>query len=89
MIRCFDKFLKNAAKKGTNLIVLDVVKQNLMRHASHGLVFKPGTDVALLNAMANVILEEKEILDILLEIIMWFNIITQDLVMLDLVEKVN
>ena len=51
-------FLKNAAKKGTNLIVLDVVKQNLMRYAKYGLVFKPGSDVALLNAMIYTIIEE-------------------------------
>ena len=52
-------FLKNAAKKGTKLIVLDVVKQNLMRYASHGLVFHPGTDVSLLNAMIFTIIEEE------------------------------
>ena len=30
-----------------------------MRHATHALRFKPGTDVALLNAMLNVIVDEK------------------------------
>ncbi len=52
-------YLKNAAKKGTNLIVLDVIKQDLMRYSSHGLVFKPGSDVALLNAMIFTIIEEE------------------------------
>ena len=33
--------------------------QGLSRYASHILQFKPGTDVALLNAMLNVIVEEK------------------------------
>ena len=51
-------YFKNAAKKGTKLIVLDVIKQDLMRYAKHGIVFKPGADVALLNAMIYTIIEE-------------------------------
>jgi len=51
-------FLKNAAKRGKELIVIDPRRQELMRHATHALQFKPGTDVALLNAMIHTIIEE-------------------------------
>ena len=51
-------FLKNAAKKGKQLIVMDPRRQQLMRHASHSLQFKPGTDVALLNGIIHTIIEE-------------------------------
>ncbi|MDX2205330.1 MAG: formate dehydrogenase subunit alpha [Hyphomicrobiaceae bacterium] len=53
-------FLKNAAKRGAKLIVLDPRGQNLglARYASHTLQFKPGRDVALLNALLNVIIAE-------------------------------
>ena len=40
------------------LIVMDPRRQGLMRHADYGLVFKPGTDVAMLNAILNVIITE-------------------------------
>ena len=52
-------FLKQAAKRGAKLIVMDPRRQGLMRHASHSLVFSPGRDVALLNAMLHVIIEEE------------------------------
>ncbi|MEZ5870534.1 MAG: formate dehydrogenase subunit alpha [Nitratireductor sp.] len=52
-------YLKQAAKRGAKLIVMDPRKQALMRHATHPVQFKPGTDVALLNAMLHVIVEEK------------------------------
>ena len=52
-------YLKQAAKRGAKLLVFDPRKQNLMRHASHPVIFKPGCDVALLNSMINVIIEEK------------------------------
>ena len=52
-------YLKQAAKRGATLIVMDPRGQELMRHATHALRFKPGTDVALLNAMLNVIVTEK------------------------------
>ncbi|AXS38957.1 formate dehydrogenase subunit alpha [Breoghania sp. L-A4] len=52
-------YLKQAAKRGAELIVMDPRGQELMRHATHSLRFKPGTDVALLNAMLNVIVTEK------------------------------
>src|SRR5581483_4673821 len=53
-------FLKNAARRGARLIVMDPrgQSQGLARHASHTLQFKPGRDVALLNAMLNVIVAE-------------------------------
>ena len=53
-------FLKNAAARGAKLIVMDPRghSQGLARYASHILQFKPGRDVALLNAMLNVIVDE-------------------------------
>ncbi|NRG19478.1 formate dehydrogenase subunit alpha [Rhizobiales bacterium] len=51
-------YLKQAAKRGATLIVMDPRGQNLMRHAKYGLQFKPGTDVAMLNAMIHTIIEE-------------------------------
>lgn len=52
-------YIKQAAKNGTKLIVMDPRGQGLMRHADYGLKFKPGTDVAMLNAILNVIITEK------------------------------
>jgi formate dehydrogenase major subunit len=53
-------FIKNAVKqKGAKLIVIDPRRQSLSRHAYKHLSFKPGSDVALLNAMLNVIITEK------------------------------
>ncbi|MFQ6018116.1 MAG: formate dehydrogenase subunit alpha [Kiloniellaceae bacterium] len=51
-------FLKNAAKRGAKLIVVDPRDQGLARYATHMLRFKPGQDVALLNAMLHTIVEE-------------------------------
>ncbi|WP_435010737.1 formate dehydrogenase subunit alpha [Tundrisphaera lichenicola] len=51
-------FIKNAARRGANLIVADPRGQALRRHASRMLAFRPGTDVALLNALIHVIIEE-------------------------------
>ncbi|MCH7865791.1 MAG: molybdopterin-dependent oxidoreductase, partial [Proteobacteria bacterium] len=51
-------FIKNAAKAGKCLIVIDPRRQGLSRHAEHHLQFKPGTDVALLNAMMHTIIDE-------------------------------
>jgi formate dehydrogenase major subunit len=53
-------FLKNAAKRGAKLIVMDPRghAQGLSRYASHVLQFKPGRDVALLNAMLHAIVAE-------------------------------
>ena len=51
-------FMKNAAKAGKILIVMDPRRTELARHASYYLQFKPDTDVALLNAMIYTIIEE-------------------------------
>lgn len=51
-------FIKNAVKNGAQLIVMDPRRQTLSRHAAHHLAFKPGTDVALLNAMLHTIVSE-------------------------------
>ena len=52
-------FFKQAARRGATLIVMDPRGTALRRHATHMLQFKPGSDVALLNALLNVIVTEK------------------------------
>ncbi len=51
-------WMKNAAAAGVTLIVCDPHRSDLARYATHYLQFKPDTDVALLNAMLHVIVEE-------------------------------
>jgi formate dehydrogenase major subunit len=51
-------FLKNAAKQGAKLVVMDPRRQSLSRHAYRHLSFKPGSDVAMLNAMLHTIINE-------------------------------
>jgi formate dehydrogenase major subunit len=53
-------YLKQAAKNGAEVILMDPRGQSsgLGRHSQRVLQFKPGTDVALLNAMLNTIVEE-------------------------------
>src|SRR3982075_153203 len=51
-------FIKNAAKRGAKLIVMDPRRQSLSRHAHLHLAFKPGADVAMLNAMIHTIITE-------------------------------
>ncbi len=51
-------WMKNAAKRGATLIVADPRRSDLSRHATYMLQFNPDTDVALLNAMLHVIVEE-------------------------------
>jgi len=51
-------FIKNAAKAGKQLIMMDPRLTSLSRHATTVLQFKPDTDVALLNAMIHTIIEE-------------------------------
>jgi formate dehydrogenase major subunit len=51
-------FMKNAAKAGTKLIVMDPKRSDLARHATHYLQFNGDTDVALLNGLMNVIVAE-------------------------------
>ncbi len=52
-------FIKNAAVDGARLYVMDPRGQHLDRYATGSLNFTPGTDVALLNAMINVIITEE------------------------------
>ncbi len=51
-------WMKNAAARGATLIVMDPRETELARHASYALQFRPDSDVALLNAIANVIVSE-------------------------------
>jgi formate dehydrogenase major subunit len=51
-------WIKNAAKAGVKLIVADPRRSELARYATYNLQFKADTDVALLNAMLYVIVEE-------------------------------
>ncbi len=51
-------WIKNAVKDGVKLVVLDPRRNELARHAHRYLQFTPGSDVALLNAMMNVIIQE-------------------------------
>ena len=51
-------YFKQFAKRGGQLIVMDPRGQALKRHASHMLQFRPGADVALLNAIMHVIADE-------------------------------
>jgi len=52
-------WMKNAMKRGTRFIVADPRRTELARHAWRFLQFKADTDVALLNAMLHVIVEER------------------------------
>jgi len=52
-------YFKQAVKRGAKLIVMDPRGQALRRHATHMLQFRPGSDVALLNAMMHVIVEDE------------------------------
>ncbi|MEO0918487.1 MAG: molybdopterin-dependent oxidoreductase, partial [Pseudomonadota bacterium] len=52
-------YFKQFAKRGGKLIVMDPRGQALKRHASHMLQFKPGADVAMLNAIMHVIVDER------------------------------
>src|SRR3569832_1066171 len=51
-------YIKNAAKRGAKLYVMDPRRQTLSRHATAHLAFKPGSDVAMLNAMIHTIITE-------------------------------
>jgi len=51
-------FIKNAVKRGAKLIIADPRGQSLSRLAAMHLHFKPGSDVAMLNAMLHVIVTE-------------------------------
>src|SRR5712691_7448281 len=51
-------FIKQAAKRGTKLIVIDPRRPDLADRADHYVRFKPGTDVALFNSIMHVVLAE-------------------------------
>src|ERR1700726_3772006 len=51
-------FMKNAAKNGTKIILMDPRRSDLARHATYFLQFNGDTDVALLNGLLHVIVEE-------------------------------
>jgi formate dehydrogenase major subunit len=51
-------FMKNAAKAGKKLVVIGPQLTELARYATHYLQIRPGSDVALLNAMMHVIVSE-------------------------------
>ena len=51
-------YIKNAAKEGSTLIVMDPRRQALTRFAQHMVQFRSGADVALLNAMIHSIIDE-------------------------------
>jgi formate dehydrogenase major subunit len=51
-------YFKQAAKRGTRLVVMDPRGMAMKRHAHWMLQFKPGTDVAMLNAIMHVIVAE-------------------------------
>ncbi len=52
-------YFKQAAARGAKLVVADPRGQALKRHATWMLQFRPGSDVALLNAMMHVIVSEE------------------------------
>src|SRR5690606_14021906 len=52
-------FFKQAAKRGAKLVIMDPRGTAMKRHAWRMMQFKNGTDVAMLNAMLNVIVTEK------------------------------
>ncbi len=52
-------YFKQAAKRGAKLFIMDPRGQMLSRHATEHLHFKPGSDVAMLNAMIFTIIEEE------------------------------
>ncbi len=51
-------WMKNAARRGTRIVLADPRRTDLARHAWRTLQFRPDTDVLLLNAMLHTIFEE-------------------------------
>ena len=51
-------FMKNASRVGKTLIVIDPRRTELARHADLFLQFKPDTDITLLNAIMNSIIQQ-------------------------------
>ncbi|MEM6546290.1 MAG: formate dehydrogenase subunit alpha [Pseudomonadota bacterium] len=52
-------YFKQFAKRGGKLIIMDPRGHGLKRYASHMLQFRPGADVAMLNAIMHTIVEEE------------------------------
>lgn len=52
-------FFKEAAERGTTLIVIDPRRPGIADHAQHYIRYKPGTDVAFLNGLMHVIIKEE------------------------------
>src|SRR6185437_6225215 len=52
-------FFKQSAKRGAKLVIMDPRGTAMKRHAWRMMQFKNGADVAMLNGMLNVIVEEK------------------------------
>lgn len=52
-------FMKNTAKNGAKIILIDPNRTAIAKYASHVLQFRPDTDVALLNGIMHVILVEQ------------------------------
>ena len=51
-------WMKNAAARGTKIVLADPRRTDLARHAWRTLQFKPDTDVALLNALIHAVIDE-------------------------------
>lgn len=51
-------YFKQAAKRGAKLVIMDPRGNEMSRYAWETLNFKPGTDVAMLNAMIHTIIDE-------------------------------
>jgi len=54
-------FFKNAARAGKTLIVMDPRRTEIARHADFFLQFNPDTDVALLNAIMNAVIQQEQV----------------------------
>lgn len=52
-------WIKNAARKGATLVYVNPIRSELAADAKYYLQIRPGSDVALINALMNVILTEK------------------------------
>ena len=51
-------WMKNAAARGTKIVMADPRRTDLSRHAWRSLQFKPDSDVALVNAMIHTVIDE-------------------------------
>ncbi|HYP84924.1 formate dehydrogenase subunit alpha [Variovorax sp.] len=51
-------WMKNAAKRGTKIVLADPRRTDISKHAWRTLQFKPDTDVAMLNALIHAVIDE-------------------------------